>query len=128
MSWFVLKFVVSFMLLSHEQRDVIHLTSITFSDLTTELNAVVTFQFIFFSSALLHRFENFAENLRIDFHSRHRENSIKIFSQHYSMLSAVMRKINATFSIQVCQSIALLAWKRLQFVKICSVIKISKRF
>lgn len=104
MSRFVLKFVVSSLLLSREQRDVIHLTAITFNDLTTELTAVVTFQFIFFSSALLKRFENLAENMRIDFQPRHQEDSIKFYSQRYSMLSVVMQKINATFSIQVCQS------------------------
>lgn len=106
--WCVVEFVMGLVPLDPEQREAVHLLSIASYAFTTSLTELVAFQFIFFSSALLHRFEIFTEKLKIDFQSRQREDSIRIFSQRYSTLSAVMMKINATFSIQVWQSRVLL--------------------
>lgn len=99
--WCIGQSTMSFVLLEPEQKDPIHLMSLGSYIFCTELTAVVSFQFIFFSFAIQKRLELFTENLTIAFRKQKRNDWIKMFAHQCGTLMSAMRKANATFSIQV---------------------------
>lgn len=97
------KIVLGVKILTPDQRDSVHLMSIASYAFITELTAVVTFQFIFFSFSVQRRFEVFVKILMLDlkFNSNCQKHIVKMYSNQYTILTSVIEKINATFSIQV---------------------------
>lgn len=97
------KFVMAVKILTPDQRDSVHLMAIASYAFITELTAVVTFQFIFFSFSAQRRFEVFVKILMIDLklNPKCQQNTVKMYSNQYTILTSIIEKINATFSIQV---------------------------
>lgn len=92
----------SILLLQPDQRDSVHLISLTSYTFSNSLTALVSYQFNFFCYSIQQRFDVFGENLTsaLRLHRNH-SNLIKWYSNQYLILTKAMKTINTTFSIQV---------------------------